>query len=175
MKIKLKKNQSNKHENRRSWLGNRSGFVSIETIWAMTFFLLAFFLLIGFYTFIRPYTTIGRDVHDLSVLAQRQGGLTIEDVDNFKAKLAEYPFVDESKGEIEINAYTTPGDMDAIGVDGLDEAGDYYVKRDSKEFIDIVVRVPAYNEVLTPIVRVFNATGVPQTYTFKETVMSERY
>lgn len=171
-----------KHITFRDWMTlkskryrSRSGYVSIETIFAMTFFLLVFLLVIGFFTFIHPYTTLNREVHALATLAQRQGGLTLEDVDNFHGRIENYPFVDTSKGEIDVSAYTIPGDMDAIGVDSLDEAGEYYVTRDSKEFIEMVVTIPSYNELLTPVANFFGSTGAVDRYVFKETFMSERY
>lgn len=153
----------------------KSGYVSIESVFAMAFLVVLFLLMIGFFTFIHPYTTLNRDVHALATLAQRQGGLTIEDVDNFTSKIEGYRFVDSTKGDIEVIAYTTPGDMDAIGIDSLDEAGDYYVNRDSKEFIELIVTVPSFNEVLTPVARWFGAQDAVSRYTFKETFMSERY
>lgn len=154
---------------------NESGFVTVESVIAMSFFLIVFLLCLGFFTYVYPYTKLDREVHALATLAQRQGGLTLEDVQNFEAKIAEYAFVDVSKGDIEVTAHTIPGDMDAIGVDGLEEAGEYYVKRDSKEFIELIVTIPSHNEVLTPVANFFGVGGIAERYTFKETFMSERY
>ncbi|WCF11408.1 hypothetical protein NDS46_31110 (plasmid) [Paenibacillus thiaminolyticus] len=153
----------------------RAGFVSIEAIFAMSMFLMLFLLLIGFFSYIYPQTTLNREVHALATLAQRQGGLTLDDVDSFVTRIEEYQFVDTSRGEIEVSAYTTPGDMDAIGVNGLDEAGAYYVKRDSKELIELTVTVPSYNQLLTPVARFFGVSGVSEHYAFREIFMSERY
>lgn len=156
-------------------LKRESGFVSVETVFAMSFVIIVFLLVLGFFTFVQPYTKLDREVHALAQLAQRQGGLTLDDVQNFEEKLAGYEFVNVSRGDIEVFAHTIPGDMDAIGVDGLEEAGQYYVKRDQKEFIELIVTVPSHNEVLKPVANFFKVGGLAEKYTFKETFMSERY
>lgn len=153
----------------------KSGFVSIETVFAMSFFLIFFFLVIGFFTYVYPYSVLQREVHALATLAQKQGGLTLEDVQNFEDRVAQYRFVDISKEDIEVTAVAIPSNMEAIGIDSLDEAGNNYIKRDSKEFIQLTVTIPSYNEVLTPIARFFGVNNVMERYTFRETFMSERY
>lgn len=153
----------------------KSGFVSIETVFAMSFFLIFFFLVIGFFTYVYPYSVLQREVHALATLAQKQGGLTLEDVQNFEDRVVQYRFVDISKEDIEVTAVAIPSNMEAIGIDSLDEAGNNYIKRDSKEFIQLTVTIPSYNEVLTPIARFFGVNNVMERYTFRETFMSERY
>ena len=158
-----------------SFLRNESGFVSIETIFAMSFVVIMFILCLGFFTFVQPYTKLDREVHVLSQLAQRQGGLTLDDVQFFKERIAEYSFVNLSDGDIQVDAYTMPGDRDVIGVTGLDEAGDEYVRRDEKELIQLVVTIPSHNEILKPVATFFGVSGVSDKYTFKEVFMSDRY
>ena len=153
----------------------KSGFVSIETVFAMSFFLIFFFLVIGFFTYVYPYSVLQREVHALATLAQKQGGLTLEDVQNFEDRVVQYRFVDISKEDIEVTAVAIPSNMEAIGIDSLDEAGNNYIKRDSKECIQLTVTIPSYNEVLTPIARFFGVNNVMERYTFRETFMSERY
>ncbi|WPS85410.1 hypothetical protein SMD22_01920 (plasmid) [Brevibacillus halotolerans] len=154
---------------------SESGYVSIESVIAMSFFLIIFLLCIGFFTYVHPYTKLDREVHTLATLAQRQGGLTIEDVQNFEERIAEYAFVDLSRGNVEVIARTIIEDMDAIGIDGLEDAGSYYVKRDNKDFIELTVSIPSHNEILKPVASFFGVGGVIDRYTFNETFMSERY
>lgn len=153
----------------------RKGYISIETVFATSFFLIFFLLVIGFFTYIHPKTILQQDVIALSQLAQRQGGLTLEDVENFQARIASYPFVDASEEDIVVTATTLSGNFDAIGVDGLDEAGDNYVKRDSKEFIQLTVIVPSNHSLLSSVANFFGADGVLSEYAFQTTFMSERY
>jgi hypothetical protein len=153
----------------------QSGFVSIEAVFAMSVFLIVFMLVIGFFTFIHPYTTIQRDVQALTTLAERQGGLTNQDVQNFKDKLTSYSFVSESVRVIDVEAVTSESSTSAIGVDGLDVAGTNYISRDSKEFINITVTVPSNTKTLIPVLRYFNVSGITDKYTFQTSVMSERY
>lgn len=160
-------------------LGNiksdESGYVSVESVFAMSFFLVVFILCLGFFTFVQPFTTLQREVHALSTLAQRQGGLTVDDISRFEDRISEYQFVDANKGGIEISAFTIPGDIDALGIDGLEDVGDNYVKRDTNEMIQLVVSVPSNNTLLAPVANFFGVGGILEKYTFKETFMSERY
>ncbi|MBP1308697.1 hypothetical protein JOD82_001717 [Paenibacillus sp. 1182] len=158
-----------------SHLTKESGFISIETIFAMSFVIIVFFLCLGFFTFVQPYTKLDREVHVLSQLAQRQGGLTLDDVQLFKERVSEYSFVNLSDGIIHVDAHTMPGDRDVIGVTGLEEAGDEYVRRDEKELIQLVVTIPSHNEILKPVATFFGVSGVSDKYTFKEVFMSDRY
>ncbi|MFF2531488.1 hypothetical protein ACFVS2_21510 [Brevibacillus sp. NPDC058079] len=165
------KNHSKIKERMRS----NSGYVSIESVFAMSFFLIIFLLCIGFFSYVHPYTKLDREVHTLATLAQRQGGLTVDDVQRFEDRIANYAFVDLTKGVVEVNAHTILGNMDAIGIDGLEDAGTYYVKRDNKDFIELTVSIPSQNVILKPVANFFGVGGVIDHYTFKETFMSERY
>lgn len=156
-------------------LKTTDGSFSIEAVLAMANVLIIFMMIIGFYTFINPYTILNRDVHALATLAQRQGGLTDEDVEQFKERLNAYGFVDPQKGDIEVYAQTI-NEVEAIGIDGFGEAGTNYIKRDSKDFIVLAVSVPSYGDYLTSVFRVMGMGGqkAPDRYLFKETFLSER-
>ncbi|ADO59465.1 hypothetical protein [Paenibacillus polymyxa] len=158
-----------------SHLKKESGFISIETIFAMSFVIIVFTLCLGFFTFVQPYTQLDREVHVLAQLAQRQGGLTMDDVQFFKERVSAYSFVNLSDGLIQVDAHTIPDDRDVIGVTSLDEAGDEYVRRDEKELIQLVVTIPSHNDILKPVARFLGVSDVSDHYTFKEVFMSDRY
>jgi len=152
-----------------------SGYISIEAVFAMSFFIATFILTLGFFTYVYPYTLLQKEVHVLATVAERQGGLTAEDVENFRDSLQKYLFMQNRVDDIEVNAVTSPSGLDAMNVTPLGESGDNYIKRESKEVIEIVVRIPSNNQMIKPVARFFGITDVSDYYTLTESVMSERY
>lgn len=159
---------------------NKKGFVSIEAIIATSTALMVILMAIGFFTLIYPRVMLQTEVHNLSQKAKIQGGLTNEisqpldsDIEQFKERLVDLGY---DKDSIEVTATTKPGNLNAIGVTPLHEGGSNYVKRDSKEMIQITVRVPANTSIKAPL-SFFGDDGsnVSDKYTLVETVMSERW
>lgn len=75
----------------RACLTQKGAYVSVEAVFAISVFLVFFLLALGFFSYIYPYTVLQRDVYALGTIAARQGGLTQEDVDQFKERLARFP------------------------------------------------------------------------------------
>lgn len=166
--------------NLRSLFKNRKGFVSIEAIIATSTALMVVLIAIGFFTMIYPRVMLQMETHNLAQKAKIQGGLTNEisqpvdsDIELFKNRLVQLGY---DKDKIEITATTKPGNINAIGVTPLKDSGSNYVKRESKELIHIVIRVPANTSIKAPL-SFFgnNGSSVTEKYTIVETVMSERW
>jgi hypothetical protein len=158
---------------------NQKGFVSIETIIATTTALMIVLVSIGFFTLIYPRVMLQIETHNLAQKAKVQGGLTDihsqpvnSDIEQFKDRLEKLGY---DRDKIEVTAVTKPGNINAIGVTPLYESGNNYIKRDSKEMIQITVRVPANTSIKAPLSFFRNTTPVPEYYTIVETVMSERW
>ncbi|PLS15026.1 hypothetical protein CVD28_24410 [Bacillus sp. M6-12] len=159
---------------------NKKGFVSIEAIIAMSSALMVILLAIGFFTLIFPRIMLQTEVHDLAQKAKIQGGLTNSisqpvdsDIEQFKDRLVQLGY---DRNSIEVTATTKPGNLNAVGVTPLHDGGSNYIKRDSKEMIQITVRVPANTSIKAPL-SFFGDDGsnVADKYTLVETVMSERW
>lgn len=159
---------------------NKKGFVSIETILSMTAIIVSVLIAIGFFTWIYPRVMLQIETHTLAQKAKIQGGLTNSisqpvnsDIELFKDRLVELGYDRES---IEVTATTIPGNHNAIGVTPLHESGNNYIKRDSKETIEIVVKVPANRSILAPLSFFgHDEDEISEKYTIVESVMSERW
>ncbi|BBW98952.1 hypothetical protein GsuE55_37850 (plasmid) [Geobacillus subterraneus] len=145
----------------------------METVFAISVFLVFFFLALGFFTYIYPYTVLQRDVHVLGTVAARQGGLTQEDIDQFQERLARYPFLGRSD-QVQVSVYVNGSLQDPASVTPLGEEGGHYVTRESKDLMDIEVRVPASGTLLRAVAKFFGVEGVSDEYVFWETVVSYR-
>jgi hypothetical protein len=164
----------------RNLFKNKKAFVSIEAIIATSTALMVVLVAIGFFTLIYPRVMLQMETHNLAQKAKIQGGLTNEisqpvdsDIALFKKRLVELGY-DES--QIEITATTKPGNINAIGVTPLKDGGSNYIKRDSKELIHIVIRVPANTSIKAPLGFFGNdGSNINEKYTIVETVMSERW
>lgn len=160
-------------------LKNRQGFVSIETILAVSVAMMVILVLIGFFTTIFPRVRLQMETHTLAQKAKIQGGLTDatsqsvdSDVEIFKEKLSKVGY---RKEDIQITAYTEPGNLSAIGVTPYDSEGSNYIKRGSGETIYIVVKVPANQSIKAPLSFFGLADSAIKEYIIVETVMSERW
>lgn len=156
----------------------KDGYVSIEAVLAMSFFMIVFFLTLAFFTYMQPYSTLQRDVHVLATTAERQGGLTAQDIDLFKDKLNAYSFIQSSPNPIEVTAVTKPTNLDVSDVTALGSqgtAGTPYVPRSSKEVIVVTANIPANSTMLKPIANFFGVDSISDYYQISESVLSERY
>ena len=156
------------------WRLGKDGFVAVESVFAMSFFLIVLLLSLAFFTYIQPTTQIQRELHTLATIAERQGGLTDADISYFVSQVSKHDFVDERKNEIVVKAVTYPSNLDVSNVDPINSSGKNYVPRTSKEVINIYVEVPANDQLLRPLVNFFKVTELPEKYKMKESVMSER-
>jgi hypothetical protein len=163
----------------RKLMKNKKGFVSIEAILATSTALMVVLVAIGFFTLIYPRVMLQMETHNLAQKAKIQGGLTTaitqpvdSDIEQFMKRMMELGY---ERDDVEITATTKPGNYNAIGVTPLQVAGSNYVKRDSKEMIHIVIRVPANTSIKAPLGFFRNDTPVNEKYTIVETVMSERW
>lgn len=162
------------------YLCERKGFIAIETILIMgiVMFFLMFFLSVLTYNY--PRIMLEKEVQTLAQIAKIQGGLTDEtslpgdsDVERFKEQLARMGFDPET---ITIEAYQLPSGGSAMGVTPLDGVGDTYVKRDSRELIEIVVTAPATNFIFDAPMKFLGVdTEVENAYVIREVVGSERW
>ncbi|TCJ98255.1 UNVERIFIED_ORG: hypothetical protein BDK47_11841 [Anoxybacillus amylolyticus] len=158
---------------KRKGLSKKDGYVSVETVFAISIFLVFFLLVLGFFTYIYPYTVLQRDVYVLGTIAARQGGLTQEDIDQFKERLTRYPFLVHTD-QVQVSVYVDGSLQDAANVTPLGEEGGNYVTRESKDLISIKVRVPANGELLRAAAKFFGVGGISDEYVFWETVASYR-
>ncbi|WCK57688.1 hypothetical protein PP175_27005 (plasmid) [Aneurinibacillus sp. Ricciae_BoGa-3] len=164
----------------RKILKNKKGFVSIETIIATTCALMVVLLSIGFFTWLFPRVMLQIETHDLAQKAKIQGGLTDatsepvnSDVEQFKNRLAQMGY---DKNQVNVIATTKPGNLNAMGVTPLHDNGTNYIKRDSKELIQLTIQVPANNSIKAPMSFFgLNQNLVDNKYTIVESVMSERW
>lgn len=154
-------------------LEEKRGFVSVETVFAMSIFLAFFMLVLGFFSYVYPYTNLQREVHVLATIAERQGGLTPEDIANFKSRLEAYPFIQQTD-QVDVFAYVADTLEDVTDVTPLGVEGDHYVKRDSKDLIVVEVRVPSNGKLLRSAAKFFGVDGISDQYILKETVASFR-
>lgn len=158
---------------------SKKGFVSIETIISLVPIMMVVFLSIGFFCYMYPQIAMEKQVHVLAETAKIQGGLTDNtsdsnnsDIDNFLKKAKKFGF---DKNDIKITAITDPGDKNAIGVTPLNEDGDNYIKRNTKEVINISVTYPSNNFIVGPL-RYFNISSYKLKYqTIHQSVLSERW
>lgn len=157
------------------WLSQKDGYVSIEAVVAISFFLMIFFLTLAFFTYIQPHSAIQREVHVLATIAERQGGLTPADISLFEEKLQSYPFIRNSSKNIEVSAVSQKSGIDVSNVTPLGLSGNHYITRDSKEIITITAKVPSNNTLMKPILNFFGIEFMSDYYIISESVLSERY
>lgn len=161
-----------------NYFSRKDGYVSVEAVIAMSFFFIVFFLTLGFFTYIQPHSSLQREVHTLATIAERQGGLTAQDIADFKEKLQTHSFIQQSPYATEVTATTYPSQddvSDVIPLGGDGSVGTPYVTRDSKEIITITATIPANSTMLRPIANFFGVDSISDYYEISESVMSERY
>lgn len=96
--------------------------------------------------------------------AQKNGGLTNENILDFKNRIEEYQFVKESDKPIVIEGRTIPSGYNVVGVNGNN-----YINRDSGEIMEITVKIPSDNKILSK----FTEKNIDY-YIFKSSVLSEK-
>ncbi|MEK3956011.1 TadE/TadG family type IV pilus assembly protein [Psychrobacillus sp. FSL K6-1464] len=156
----------------KQWKREEDGYVSVEAVFIASIMMIMAYLVIAFFLVLISYGHVQQDVRSLSVMAERQGGLTDRDIEIFENTLKNYSFIDHSN-EIEISLVTESGlptmDIDPIGT------GEVYVSRDSGELMVMRVETPANNKMLKPLIKVLGLEGSIESYTFKSSFYSERY
>lgn len=163
-----------------SKIKNSKGFVAIESIIAMSGLIFFLLLFVSFLCYTLPKITLEKEVQTLAQIAKIQGGLTDKvsqpvnsDIELFKANLDKMGF---DISQVVIQAKTIPSGYNAIGVTPINSKGSNYIKRDSKELIEILIRVPADKSLFDSPLKFF---GIKNTlsgvYTFREIVGSERW
>lgn len=161
-------------------LKNKKGFIAIESLIAISALLFFFVLFISFLSYTIPKISLEKEVQNLAQIAKKQGGLTDKtsqpvnsDIELFKDTLEKMGY---DKNSIVIEAKTIPSGQMAIGVTPLNEEGNNYIKRDSKELIEITISIPADKSVFNVPLKFFgiknNLSGV---YYFREVIGSERW
>ncbi|WP_144536488.1 hypothetical protein [Bacillus thuringiensis] len=161
-------------------LKKQKGFVAIEAVVAMSAILAVVFLGIGFISYMYPKLTLEKEVHLLAQKAKVQGGLTNiqsepinSDLEVFYKKMQEKGY---KKEDIKVIAQTYTNKLNCIGVTPINGQGSNYIKKDSKDPIEITVTLPANKKGLLGVFSFFNYNDKSSNvYIFKETVMSERW
>lgn len=143
---------------------NKKGFVSLEIILYGIFMFLVISAVVGVFTYVYPTFELQREVHLLGKTAQANGGITNQNLSEFKNKVNKIPFVKESGKDVIIEASTSVGNHNVIGVNNGN-----YVSKSSRNVINIVVKVPSNNFIS----KFTNKSS--DYYIFKTSVMSEKY
>lgn len=146
-------------------LKNKKGFISIEAIMVGTVILLTIYALIGVFIYVYPTFELQREVHLLGKVAQINGGIPDKELNEFKNKINKISFVKKSGKAVIIEAKTTQGNDNAIGV-----TNSKYISKSSGNVINVVVKIPSNNS----IIKSFTSKNTDY-YTFKTSVMSEKY
>lgn len=167
-----------KYNKGKNFFSRKEGYVSVEAVIAMSFFFIVFFLTLAFFTYIQPYSSLQREVHTLATIAERQGGLTAQDIQDFEGRLQEYSFIRTSSDGVQVTAITYPNyndvsDVVPLGGDG--SVGTPYISRNTKEVITITATIPANSTMLKPLAEFFGVDTISDTYQISESVLSERY
>lgn len=151
-----------------------SGFSSIEAVLSMSVFVLFLLLFISFLTYIIPKSEINNHIDALSSICEKQGGLTSLDINKFEEKFSNIKYIKESENPIIVTVTTDSGN-DATNVTPLEEVGDNYIKRDSKEIIHLKVLIPSNSHFINTIISIFGGNNISDYYVFNAYMTSERY
>lgn len=158
---------------------NKKGFISIEAIYSLVLVMMVIFVAVGFFSYMYPKIAIEKQVHLLAEKAKIQGGLTDETSQPVNSDISEMLDTLEGLGfdkeDIKITATTDPGDRDVIGVTPIDQEGDNYVKRNSKEVIVISVTYPSNKFIAGPLKYFKVSSEKLRTQTIQQSVLSERW
>lgn len=165
---------------RMMFLKNTKGFVAVETIIVMSGVLFFFILFISVVSYNIPRIMLEKEVQFLAQTAKIQGGLTDKvsqptnsDIELFKDRLQRMGY---DRNSITITAKTIPSNMSAIGVTPLNQNGSNYIKRDSKEHIEITVVIPSDRSLFSSPLNFFGLKQRAQNYyVIREVVGSERW
>lgn len=161
-------------------LKEKSGFVSIDTIISLSWVIFFFLLFVSIYAYSLPRIMLEKEVQHLAQTAKIQGGLTNEqsepknsDITRFKENLIAMGYKEE---DITVTAKTITGKANAIGVTPINQEGDNYIRRDSKDLIEIVVEIKADKNLFTAPMKFFGLSNkISGQYTIREVVGSERW
>lgn len=159
---------------------NNKGFVAIETIIVLAGVMFFLLLFISILCYNYPRIMLEKEVQILAQTAKIQGGLTDDtsqpkdsDISLFKDRMEKMGY---NRDEVEITALTIPGKINAIGVTPMNLEGNKYIKRDSKELIEITVIAPANNNVFKAPLKYFGIDRATMSnYVIREIVGSERW
>ena len=159
---------------------NKRGFVSIETVIAMSTVLFFFILFVSIFAYTMPRINLEKEVQHLAQVAKIQGGLTDEtsdpnnsDIKRFTDNLVAMGY---DKDGIEVVAKTINDKKNAIGVTPLNKNGTNYIKRDSKDLIEVIVTVDANKDLFTAPLKFFGLNNtLSGKYVMREVVGSERW
>lgn len=161
-------------------LRNNKGFIAVESLIAVSALLFFFVLFVSFLSYTVPKISLEKEVQNLAQIAKKQGGLTDKnsepnnsDIETFKNTLEKMGY---DKSKIIVTAKTIPSGQIAIGVTPLDGSGSNYVKRDSKELMEILISIPADKTLFNAPAKFFGIKNIVSgVYTFREVVGSERW
>lgn len=145
-------------------MDKKDGFVAIEVILFSSFIIALLVCLIGIFAYIYPVFRLQYDMNILTRQAQKNGGLTSENIMNFEDRIGEYSFVSESGKPVIIEGETIPSKRNIIGINNNN-----YIDRDSGEIMGIVVKIPSDNRILSR----FTEKNIDY-YVLKSFVLSER-
>ena len=167
-------------KNRCSLIKNTKGFVAVETIIVMSGVIFFFLLFISIVSYNFPRMMLEKEVQILAQTAKIQGGLTDKnsqpvnsDIELFKDRISSMGY---DRDAITITAKTIPSGMSAIGVTPINEAGSNYIKRDSKELIEITVTIPSDKNLFNSPLKYFGLKRNGESYyVITEIVGSERW
>lgn len=155
------------------------GFVAIETIIVLSGVMFFILLFVSILTYNYPRIMLEKEVQILAQTAKIQGGLTDKvsqpsnsDIELFKDRMEKMGY---ARDEVQVTAKTIPGNVNAIGVTPMNQSGDNYIKRDSKELIEIVVVAPSDKNVFTAPLKYFGLKAFNGDYVIREVVGSERW
>lgn len=156
------------------------GFVAIETVIILSGVMFFILLFVSILTYNYPRIMLEKEVQILAQTAKIQGGLTDSksqpvhsDIELFKDRLEKMGY---ERDEIEITAKTIPGNQNAIGVTPMNVEGSNYIRRDSKELIEITVIAPSNSNVFTSPLKYFGLKkAFSGKYVIREVVGSERW
>lgn len=160
---------------------NKKGFVAIEAVIILSGVMFFILLFISILTYNYPRIMLEKEVQILAQTAKIQGGLTDitsqnvnSDIEVFKDRMEQMGY---NRDEVVIAAKTIQGNLNAIGVTPInDSTGDNYIKRDSKEFIEITVTIPSSENVLKSPLKYFGMkNALSGKYVIREVVGSERW
>ncbi|MEG1299901.1 MAG: hypothetical protein RSC93_04300 [Erysipelotrichaceae bacterium] len=155
----------------------KKGFISIETVFSMTFILFIVLTLIGVFCYFYPRQVLEKEVHVLAQQAKINGGLTYNEVVDFQNVIKERGY------KANVKAYVKNNNRVVLNVaprntsySSCTNTANYnpFVKRDSSQKIVLVVTINANDGLLKGPLQYFGAKTFPKNYTISETVMSER-
>ena len=158
---------------------SKKGFISIEAILATVLATMVILVSLGFFTTIYPKIILQGETRVLAQKAKIQGGLTDitsqadgSDIEKFKDQLEKMGY---DRDKIEVEVFTQPSGLNALGVTPYGEDGTNYIKRGSNEVICIKVKVPANQSIKAPLSYFQAQDSALREYKIVETIMSERW